>query len=291
MANSIAVFCKSYRNDLDKVERLIDSIRRHNSEALPFFLCIPRADRSLFIDRFGMSGLILIHDEDVLERDVEQSWLSQQLVKFHFHETRLADNYFIVDSDDVFLRPFHAADFLFDGVHPYLVCTSGRERGRLIALATKHHRTMVAIDERIKGHKQQIMNALGRTGHQVSFQPGPIFCAAVCRKMVTELMEPLGLSFLDLLLTAPFEAEWYGDYVLRRQPVPFVPIDPLILELATPEIIRFEQNLDPTLRTIRERYLAVRLPTYPIDLSLPDDGEATATPLTAIDHEIGVPVL
>ncbi|MFN7444440.1 MAG: hypothetical protein ACK5RC_04595 [Curvibacter sp.] len=62
-----ALYCKSYRTDLRRVQRLAESVRAHNVDQLPFYVSVPRADLPLFREHLGALPLVLLADEDILQ--------------------------------------------------------------------------------------------------------------------------------------------------------------------------------------------------------------------------------
>ncbi len=76
----LALFCKSYRADLDHCAQLVESIRRHNRDRLPCDLSVPASDRFAFLQALGQDGIELVTDEEVIGGSIAQGWTSQQLV-------------------------------------------------------------------------------------------------------------------------------------------------------------------------------------------------------------------
>ena len=53
MSVDFALYCKSYRKDLLRVKRLLESLRKHNIESIPFYISTPEADHEALIDLLG----------------------------------------------------------------------------------------------------------------------------------------------------------------------------------------------------------------------------------------------
>ena len=45
--NDFVLLCKSYRGDVRRVKRLLDSLAPHNPEQLPVVIVVPQADQTL----------------------------------------------------------------------------------------------------------------------------------------------------------------------------------------------------------------------------------------------------
>jgi len=130
----IALLLKSYGHDLAYAGRLVASFDRFNVDGLALHCVVPRAD----LDRFaGLVGpnLRLYAEEDLLGDHLvsepvgglRTGYANQEIVKIAFWEAGLAANYFCVDSDAVFIRPFTASDFMHDDSTPYTVLVQDSE--------------------------------------------------------------------------------------------------------------------------------------------------------------------
>src|SRR5262249_30604863 len=108
----LAIFCKSFRDDLERFARLADSVVRHNRDRLPFYVSVPEADRRLFADALRSRAVEIMTDEEVLGRRIRQSWTTQQLVKLCGCGTGFAAAWLWVDSDAYFIRDFGFPDFV-----------------------------------------------------------------------------------------------------------------------------------------------------------------------------------
>ena len=106
------LFCKSFRRDLSRVEKLVASIERFACGDISGVLSVPESDLTLFRDRIGSGRMTLVTDEAIVGRKVEQSWRTQQIVKLHAHRLGFADAWLVLDSDMTFIRDFGATDFV-----------------------------------------------------------------------------------------------------------------------------------------------------------------------------------
>ncbi len=126
----IVLYCKSYHRDVLRAARLAESIRRHNSSKLPFYLSCPSIDLSLFRNLLGSDDVIFISDEEIVDANTSidkkvlaalPGTLSQQIVKSEFWRLGICENYLCLDSDSYFVRDFREADFLETSGTPYTV--------------------------------------------------------------------------------------------------------------------------------------------------------------------------
>jgi hypothetical protein len=243
-----ALFCKSFRNDLERFARLLESVEQHNVDGLPFVLSVPRADRALFADRIGQQRVQWLNDEDVLGREVQQSWRVQQLVKLYTGRVGFADAWFGLDSDNYVVRAFRRSDFVsasgevafvatmlthtlddrWDQVNEYLRVPAlesaisvgvPRSVGDIADLPGIgwHERWLDALrrpthDERLL----RIQRFFRRPGPEVHFMPSPIWTRESLISLEELLLKPRGLSFEDLIRYSPWESVWVGEWELFR---------------------------------------------------------------------------
>jgi|GEM_PF-1042431 len=285
----LAIFCKSYRNDLERFARLLDSFERNNPEKIAFVVSLPRRDTSLFIDRIGIGRIEYLTDEEILGREMPQSWITQQWVKFYAWRQRFADAWLVVDSDSYFIRPLKCSDFIdesgavaFVGTYrrhvlddhwgeiraylaseapsvastPVTDTRSGKELGTIPPLAK-------VLDRLRKPSSQdqlaRIQRFFGRQGTARWFMPGPIWTVASLASLHEQLLQPRGLSFEDLIGYSPWESVWLGEWELYRGlPGRFL-IDPLLLHIYKDTTILHARNTGLTEAILSRRYLGLTL--------------------------------
>ena len=114
MAVDFVLYCKSYRKDLLRVKRLLDSLRRHNIESIPFYISTPESDHEALIDLLGEGNdYQWISDESIVRanprapQDIQRAkpgGISQQVIKSEFWRLGLAQNYLCIDSEFFYIR-------------------------------------------------------------------------------------------------------------------------------------------------------------------------------------------
>jgi hypothetical protein len=270
----LVLFCKSYREDLLRAQRLAQSIARFNADQLPFYMSVPAADLDLFRERCAGLRIGLITDEEVIGRNPRidpQTYarlpggLSQQVVKAEFWRTQLAESYLCLDSDCYFLREFRASDFLAPDGTPYTVMHEAKELLHFAALAG-----MNKVARNWSAHCESIKQQFGRTGRSWDFGPVPvIWSAAVWRDLDARFLEPKGMTFIDAIEAHPGELGWYGEALLAYKSVPLAPIEPLFRCYHYEEQYYFWQRAGETDETVALNYLGVcRQSNWDKDLDL-----------------------
>ena len=227
--DDIALLLKSYAADAAYAERLVATFHEFNTDRLIMHVVVPRVDLAAF-DAFACSTLLVHAEEDVASshlvtesiHGLSAGYINQEIVKLSFWESGLAANYFCVDSDAIFLRPFGRADFMRDNKTPYSVLVQDNE----VKVEPRY------FHEHWQGREQAIrtiMDTVGlddpiiRTchGHQV-------FSAAVLESFKDDFLAPRNWTYADALRVAPYEFSWYCMWLQKSRVIPIHAIEPLV---------------------------------------------------------------
>lgn len=258
----IVLFCKSYRDDVLRVRRLLESIERFNIDALAVYVSVPASDAALFRERCAGQAFTLLSDEEVvganpdLDRDMFSTLpggISQQVVKSEFWRLGLSEAFVCLDSDCYFLRPFQSADFLAPGGVPYTVMHEAKELMQFAALSR-----MTQIAENWQRDSEDLKRIFGRTGRVWDFGPVPVvWSGRVWKDLDEKFLRPRGMTILDAINTHPGELRWYGEALLAFGSIPILPIEPIFRCYHYEEQYYFWKRLGETNETIAKNYLGV----------------------------------
>jgi Family of unknown function (DUF6492) len=261
-AAPIALYCKSYREDVLRARRLIDSVQRHNTDGLALFVSVPRADMALFQEKCAGLPFTLLADEDGVAAnpalDVAAfaalpGRISQQIVKAEFWRLGLADAYVCLDSDCYFLRPFRAADFIAADGTPFTVMHEAKELLHFAALSG-----MARIGADRSRECDEIKALFSRQGRCWDFGPVPVvWSGRVWNDLAERYLEPRGMSFIDAINAHPGELRWYGEALLAFGSIPLLPIEPLFRCYHYEEQFHFWKRMGETEAAIAQNYLGV----------------------------------
>jgi hypothetical protein len=242
-----SLYCKSYRVDVKRVTRLAETVKKYNADKLPFFISVPKSDIPLFEEYLSGLNVTLLADETIIESNSRinpdrlaqlPGSISQQIVKSEFWRLGFSAAYLCLDSDSVFLRPFHAADFITaDGV-PYTVMDEAHD---LLLDALSHGKTEV-IDN-FNREAQEVQQLFNRIGKSYSFGPMPmVWHRLVWESLADNYLMQRGMTFMDAILLAPLESRWYGEALLRYKAIPLMPCEPFFM------VYHYAWQLDKHLR-------------------------------------------
>ena len=246
-ASAIVLLIKSYAPDLEYTRRLMDSIESFNVEHLPVFLVVPESDLGIFSE-FAHRDVNILSEELFASHLVREltagfsaGYINQEIVKLSFWELGLCENYFCVDSDAEFIRPFSHRDFLHHDQVPYTFLTEDRE---LVAEPDYYQSTWV---NRMKS-LEKIRGAIGYTGPWLFTVHGhAVFSAKVLESFVTDFLEPRGWDYKDALAISPYEPTWYNTWLLHTSVIEIFPREPLVKTFHNSQ-----QHLEYQLRGIRK---------------------------------------
>jgi hypothetical protein len=227
----IVIFCKSYRNDLERASVMADSVRRFNRDGLPLYILVPEADLEMFQQRIGMEGVSWLRDEDVIRAnpalDLEiyrtlPGHISQQIVKAEFWRVNPKQNCICVDSDSRFIRDFFADDFLSpDGV-PYTIL---HESKPFMEFCLTHG--IRETERHFEAMSDEMRKVFGRVGPSYAFNPFPVIWSGKVWHALEAKLEAEGSNIMQAIVAHPYESSWYGEALLKYRSIPLLPREPI----------------------------------------------------------------
>lgn len=228
----LVLYCKSYRNDVLRVKRLTESIRKFNQDQIPFYVSVPASDISLFRQHLDTLPVEIISDEEIIRANPSLNegkinalpgGISMQIVKSEFWRLGISETYLCIDSDCLFIRPFCQSDFITPDGYPYTVLHETKE---LLQFAINHG--LEKVYDNFHNERSKIMGIFGRVGRHYDFGPTPtIWDCQVWRMLDEQFLKPKGMNFYDAIMLLPPENLWYGEAMLKFMPFPIRPIEPL----------------------------------------------------------------
>ena len=233
MALDFVLYCKSYRRDLLRVKRLLESVRQHNIQSIPFYISTPEADRDALFAVLGEEkDFHWISDESIVAanprapKDIQKTrpgGLAQQVIKSEFWRLGLATNYLCIDSDSIFIRDFVKADFLAPDGFPYTVLHQNKE---FFQMATNQGH--LRVEKELRKESETVKALFGRVGPNYYCAPAPfIWSAKVWESLDQEYLAPKGMTLWDLVTPEHPETLIYGESLLNYQAIPIRMIEPL----------------------------------------------------------------
>ncbi|WP_213999873.1 DUF6492 family protein [Arsukibacterium sp.] len=244
----LALLVKSYHNDFEYAERLMQSINDHNVDALPVYIVVPENDLQQFnvfasdttkILSENLFANHLVHEETAGFRP---GYINQEIIKLAFWELNLCDNYFCVDSDAEFIRDFTRADFMAQQGIPFTFLTEDRD---LVVEPEYYQSTWVNRMNSL----EKIRENIGYTGPWLFTVHGhAVFSAKVLQSFVSDFLEPRDWDYKDALAISPYEPTWYNTWLLHTGVIEIFPREPIVKTFHNAH-----QHLEYQLRGIRKK--------------------------------------
>ena len=228
----LVLFCKSYSKDLPNLKLLVESVEKYNRDQIPLYISVPRSELTLFWEEFKPNPTALfIADEDICDElttkedtinTMSVGWINQQLVKLMFWRTGIAENYFCVDSEAYFIRPFYARDFMYDEHTPYTTLIEDNE----LKVDPDYYQAWWPMREavlrdimfKIELDEQVMLTAHGNL--TMNYR--------VLKSLEQEFMTPRGWTYQDLLRDNYFEFSWYNFWLQKTKVIPIHAREPVI---------------------------------------------------------------
>lgn len=263
MALDFVLYCKSYRRDLLRVKRLLESLRIHNIESIPFYISTPEADKAVLFELLGEgSDFNWISDESIVRsnprapQDIQKTkpgGIGQQVIKSEFWRLGIADNYLCIDSDSVFIRDFVKADFLAPDGSPYTVLHQNKE---LFQLAT--NRGYLRVERDLRKEAETVKALFSRVGPNYYCAPAPfIWSAKVWESLDTQYLQPKGMTLWDLVTPEHPESLLYGEALLNYQAIPVRAIEPLFRIYHYDWHFYLSRRLGETVDKLKQNFIGV----------------------------------
>lgn len=253
--HSLILFCKSFRGDIDRAQVLWESIKKFNIDDIPFYFCIPRADKMIFRERLGEGSYIIVLDEDVTSTVSTQSHFTQQVFKMEFYNTGISEFFFLADSDMYFIRPFTREDFITKTGIPYMTLHECKDLLEYSHVIFKDNR----IKEWFNAERLDIMKFFGREGKPYDYSGSAnLYSSEVFRGLYENVCKPKNLSFADLLKMKGGENTWYGEYALASG-YHFYPCAPMFKTFHYPWQYDHSKKLGITESMIADNYLGITM--------------------------------
>jgi hypothetical protein len=214
----VVIFIKSYEADFRFLRRLLISIAGNNLENIPVCVALPHNSIPDWLLELEKSKTLKIFSEEIWEDLIGEStpgYISQQIIKLNVDRLEVAENYLILDSDTIFLRPFFRSDFLeLNTGSPYLFADEGRET------LEPFYRGYVSAR---RGHLELIREKLGVFSDSgapwLEAHNSLVFSSShlsAFRSYIESGSIPGANNYIDLIDTAPYEFNWYVSWVAKQ---------------------------------------------------------------------------
>ncbi|GAO41044.1 DUF6492 family protein [Flavihumibacter petaseus] len=222
----LLLFIKSYQPDFLRVEKLLASIGKFNTDNIPVLLSVNNDDYRYFRKRLP-EAVDIIRDSDIVDCKLKDGWRYQQVIKAQVNRLNICNAYLCLDSDSEFIRPFSYADFLYDDKTPYTVMHESK--------AFKDTMELLGMDSAdlfqsraLKATRQYF----GTHGKAWDYGPSPyLWSTSVWRHFQDHFLGERKQNFeqffreMEEKAALPSEAVIYGEYLLKTRVIDILPVE------------------------------------------------------------------
>lgn len=234
-------FCfmlKTFKNDILAVRRLVRSFNLYNRNNIALYIVCPEPDTSLFVESFGsMPNIVILNDEVFSQHLVDMplmmpggieptriGYVNQMLIKLCFWELCLTQNYFCLDSDGEFIRPFFVNDFMYDEITPYTTLVEDN-----LLKVDPYYFNFCGWNNREKTIRN-LQKVIGYNSRVVLTAHGFMTMnASVLFDLRVQFMLPNKYTYANLLEIGGYEFSWHTQWQLMRQCIPLHVREPFFL--------------------------------------------------------------
>ncbi len=229
---NFVLYCCTFRKDLLRTVKLVQSVQRHNTSSIPFYISVPAEDVDLFkLHLQGMSALVF-DERDIINANPKldintiyqiRGGLRQQVIKSEFWRLGIAENYLVLDSDCIFIRDFNESDFIVRDDIPYSVIHEGRD----VLQATERFGPK-KIRQHFLADRKPIQTSLGRAGVTYDYGYAPfLWSRKVWDSLDQNYLSPNNMNFMDAVMLCGSEFTWYGEALTTFRAIPIYPREQL----------------------------------------------------------------
>ena len=228
--HKLAFLLKTYSGDFNYAKRLINSFVEYNSDKIPLYVVVPLSEINIFKELVLNSDIFLINEENITDelvkdtsvRGIRPGYINQEIIKLAFWESNICENYFCIDSDAVFIRPFFISDFMFNETTPYTIISEDNE---LKVDPEYYYSHWIEREKLISDIKVFIDFEDSRMLTCHSFA---IFSSKVLRSFKENFLLERGLNYIDIMKISPYEFSWYNMWLQKSKDIEIQIKEPLI---------------------------------------------------------------
>ncbi len=280
-----AIYCKSFRDDFLRLERLLDSIKKTNGSNLPMLISIPEQDIGIFKSSISIPDFVtIIADEEytIEGEKFSYGWLQQQVCKLSVHRTGFANSYLMIDSDSYVINRIEESIFytnnipnvVYSQIHtkyePGNDALAGMILGEIIpngSIVKSGTLSQFASElAAIKAEGVPNMHPDERgiyiprlfQAQRISTQPGQIFHSQILHRL-EEFLLMHNMSFYDAIELSPWEYNWYGYFAASDNDSEIVGVVSPIVHFASDEAISHAREKGITIKSLCQHFTAIQM--------------------------------
>ena len=222
-------FLKTFRDDFNYVDRLIQSFNMYNKDNIKMYLMCSLTEIVLF-EKFESENIKIINEEklehylvnDFSINNTRPGYVNQCILKLSFWELELLDNYFCIDSEAVFIDDFYLKDFIAENDMPYSFLIEDNEFKVDPKFYLEHgierDRSLKSIKKYLDLNKHVLLTNHGHC----------TFSSLVLRSFKNQVLIKNKISYKDLMKISLYEFSWYNFYLQKTKLIEILIREPII---------------------------------------------------------------
>lgn len=232
MSSNFALFVSSWRGDVTRCKKLYESIEKFNMDKIPFYIVLSKDDIPIFKQVLGTTNINYVEEEQINPyRGYFDGWRLQQVNKMEFWRLGITKNYFSLDSDCLFIKPFYEDDFIAYDDIPYTTVFEDNVYQLTIQSENyegwKDDHGREFIDLCHKDWQRNIRKVIPtKYKKALHFGPCPVtYNSSVWESFYTNYVEANGLKTHDIVNYVSADYGWYGEYLMSTKCIDIVPTE------------------------------------------------------------------
>ncbi len=245
--NDFAIFCKSYKNDLEKSLFMYQSVEKNLKEDYPFFMVVPEKDITIFKNSFNdlkkenkikkipefLTEEYILQKCNILDKikngtnRLKSGWSVQQMVKMCIYSTGIAKDYMTVDSDVYFIKDFDKNILYQDGVLKTVGVKigNGGEKDAMKYLSFENNGQESSHKYQTHGYVKYVFKPqYAQNGKSIDYpwhnfiSHYALWSSDIMTEMTKYVYDTMHFDIADLINITPWEMQWYGTFIESKYP-------------------------------------------------------------------------
>jgi hypothetical protein len=282
--HEIAIFCKSFRDDFDRLQLLIRSVEEQDIDT-PLLISVPESDLSSLEAMTGKGrGIHLVADESYVipGEPFEYGWLQQQICKLSVHLTGFAKSYVMIDSDTYFISGIErtiaqcqkeqiVASAIFTKFYAENETLIGYVKGDEPAPLLRLTGDLDGFDRRLSALDAVMDELLTRSPDQrgclinelfgvpkAAFQPSQLFHARMLQGF-SDFLAERGMDFYSCIKLSPWEYNWYACFAVAKWQTEIMGACSPVLHFASEADVLAAKDLGLTESDFKKHFVAIQM--------------------------------
>ncbi len=283
--HEMAIFCKSFRDDFDRLKNLVDSVVSLRIDT-PMLISVPKDDAHLLADAMTLPrNVTVVHDESYVIPGTPfgYGWLQQQVCKLSVYRTEFADSYVMIDSDTYFISDLspliphcrnksivsHPVFTKFQLGNDVLIDYIRQDAGDVEPVTPagdmkRFDEQIGAILDNIDAVSRQKPDERGKLINQLfaapklAYQPAQLFHTSILEEF-RSFLGKRGMDFYSCIKISPWEYNWYACFSLARWPNHIRGICSPVLHFADDKSVADAKELGFKVEDFQKHFVAIQM--------------------------------